>query len=58
MADELHIVDPDVSEKIVKIFEHLSDIENRGFVIAGNLPLTFGSVISVSRPDPQGYKMV
>lgn len=52
MANELHIVDPDVSEKIVKIFEHLSDIENRGFVIAGNLPLTFGSVISVSRSDP------
>lgn len=48
MVNELRLVSVDNVKKLQKVYSHLSMIENRSFMILGNLPLTFGSLTSVS----------
>lgn len=48
MINELRFVDTNTVLKLQRIYSHLSLIENRSIMILGNLPLTFGSLISVS----------
>lgn len=48
MVNELKLVDETIVENLRGIYQHLSAIENRSFMILGNLPLTFGSLTSVS----------
>lgn len=51
MINELRLLDERVVRRAQKIIGHLSVIENRSFIILGNVPLSFGSMTSVSSPD-------
>lgn len=49
MVNESTIVEPDIIDKLQRVSDHLSRIENRSFIVLGNFPLTFGSMTSVSK---------
>lgn len=48
VANELGFLDRQVVCRAQKICWHLAEIENRSFILLGNVPLTFGSMTSVS----------
>lgn len=48
MVNELQFVDEKIVEDLQSLYSLLSSIQNRSFMILGNLPLTFGSLTSVS----------
>lgn len=48
MVNEINLIEADIKKRINRSCEDLAQLENRSFVILGNIPLTFGSLVSVS----------
>lgn len=48
MLNELKLIDLETIKDLQNVYSHLSSIKNRSFMVLGNLPLTFGSLPSVS----------
>lgn len=48
MANELGLISMPVVSELQKVYHHLSAIEHRSFMLLGNIPLTFGSLTSIT----------
>lgn len=47
MVNEMRLIDDEVVRQLRSICDHLSQIENRSFIVLGSIPLTFGSMTSI-----------